>query len=217
MPPATVTSGDPAITACILAGGRAMRLGGVDKGLVRLAGRPLIEHCIVRLRAHVGAIVINANRNLEVYGSYGFTTCTDLVGDFAGPLAGIASSLRVATSPYIVTVACDTPFFPPDLVQRLIEPVRERGYALSVARSCGRIQPVFTCIPTGLVNSLESYLRAGGRRVEPWLRLHQLAEVDFGQNADAFLNINTLHELESAQSSHPQLDDEPATSGADRS
>lgn len=182
------------ITGVVLAGGRARRLGGVDKGLVRLHRRPLIEYVIDVLRPQVGSLLISANRNFDIYSSYGFPVIADVLGDHDGPLAGMLSAMRHADTPYIVTLPCDVPLPPRDLVERLALAMRRTQRAACIASCAGRAQPVFALLRRTLADSLREYLAAGERRAEQWMRRQQAAIVDFPEHG-AFVNINTPGDL----------------------
>ena len=186
------------VTGCVLAGGEGRRLGGVDKGLVALAGRPLVEHCLQRLRPQVGALLISANRNLATYAAFGLPVFDDARADHAGPLAGCLGALRRATTRHVVTAACDSPFLPRDLVARLLDALTTAGAEIAVVSTNGRLQPVFALYAVSVADSLADYLDGGGRKVDTWLRRHALVEVDFSDAAGAFMNINTPEELASA-------------------
>jgi molybdenum cofactor guanylyltransferase len=184
------------VTAVILAGGRATRMGGEDKGLIPLAGRPLVAYVIDALCAQVGAILINANRNQEQYAQYGYPVIADEIQGYCGPLAGIASGMHAAATKYLVTAPCDSPFLPPDLVQRLANGmIRERGAEICVAHDGSRIQPVFSLMTCALLPALRAYLDTGGRKVDAWYVARSTVEVDFSDAPDTFLNLNTMDEL----------------------
>jgi molybdopterin-guanine dinucleotide biosynthesis protein A len=182
------------ITGAILAGGRGSRLGGVDKGLVRLHGRPLIEYAIDALRPQVGALLISANRNRDVYASYRVPVIADAMGDYDGPLAGMLSTMRRADTSYIVTVPCDVPTPPANLVERLITAMTMMRREACIASCEGQAQPVFALMRCTLADCLQEYLVAGGRGVENWMRQQQAAIADFPDRA-VFVNINTPEEL----------------------
>lgn len=213
----TVSQAIPAyaITGVILAGGLARRMGGVDKGLQRFRGHTLIEHTCHRLRPQVGAMGINANRFLDVHAAQGLPIWPDAHADFSGPLAGFLAGLTQCTTPYLLTVPCDTPFFPLDLAHRLGNGViqAQADLAMAVApetdaqgASTLRTQPVFCLLKTELRDSLARFLREGGRKIDAWTALHRTCTVSFnapGDDPHAFLNINTLeqlHRLESTRS-----------------
>ncbi|MGH8592484.1 MAG: molybdenum cofactor guanylyltransferase MobA [Gammaproteobacteria bacterium] len=182
------------ISAVILAGGRATRMGGEDKGLIHLAGRPLVAYVIDALRPQVGAILINANRNQDQYAQFGYPVIADEIQGYCGPLAGIASGMQAAGTDYIVTSPCDSPFLPPDLVKRLANRMPEIG-EICVAHDGSRIQPVFSLLSCALLPALRTYLDTGGRKVDTWYATRSTLEVDFSDLPDTFLNLNTMHEL----------------------
>ncbi|MBI3571705.1 MAG: molybdenum cofactor guanylyltransferase [Gammaproteobacteria bacterium] len=182
------------ITGVILAGGRGSRLGGVDKGLVRLHGRPLIEHVIDALRPQAGKLMISANRNQDVYASYGFPVIADVMGDYDGPLAGMLSAMRCADTSYVFTVPCDVPVPPANLVERLVTTMTMMRRELCIASCAGQVQPVFALMSRALADRLQEYLVAGERGVENWMRRQQAALADFPDH-DAFTNINTPEDL----------------------
>lgn len=183
------------ITGVILAGGRGSRLGGVDKGLVCLHGRPLIEHAIDALRPQVGGLLISANRNRDVYAAYGVPVIADVMGDYDGPLAGMLSAMRAAGTTYMVVIPCDAPSLPPDLVERLTGALTEAQAEASIVFCHGRMQPVFALMRSDVDDRLEQYLTAGGRGAGEWMHQLGAVSVDFSDRADAFDNINTPEEL----------------------
>ena len=199
-----------AITAVILAGGRGARMGGVDKGLQNFNGVPLALHTLMRLSPQVGDVMINANRNLAAYESFGVPVWPDVtsMGDYAGPLAGFMTGLERCETPYLLTVPCDTPLFPHDLVTRLADALEEHCADFAVA--CApeedgqlRPQPVFCLMGTHLLESLVSFTHSGGRKIDAWTAQHKVVHVPFnlpGDDVKAFVNANTtaeLHQLES--------------------
>ncbi len=195
------------ITAGVLAGGRGRRLGGTDKGLIELAGRPLVAHIVTRLTPQVGPILVNANRNLEAYRALGYPVVRDADPDFQGPLAGMAALLAQATTPWLVVVPCDGPFLPPDLVERLWA-ARLRSHAeLAVVHDGIRMQPVHCLLPRKLLPDLRDFLQAGGRKIDRWYALHTVATADFSDRAGDFFNINTPSDRERAER---RLEDEQA-------
>lgn len=188
------------ITAVILAGGRATRMGGIDKGLVSLAGRPMVEHIIERLRPQVSAMIINANRSHAEYERYGLPLIADRIDDYAGPLAGMASALQAATTPWIVTVPCDSPLVPPDLVARLWTALQKERAELAVAFAHERMQPVFALLPVNLLSSLNAFLDRGERKIDRWYAGHRTALAHFDDRPEAFLNVNTPAERDALES-----------------
>ena len=189
----TIHSG--AITGIVLAGGQGRRMGGVDKGLVELDGKPLVAHALARLAPQVGAILINANQNVERYAAFGLPVVQDAVGGFAGPLAGLHAGLTVATTTHVVTVPCDSPFLPHDLVSRLAAALAKEDAQLAVARTFDQPHPVFALVRRDVLPHLAAFLAAGGRKIDAWYATLATVEVAFDDEADAFRNINTPAEL----------------------
>ena len=189
------------ITGVILAGGLGRRMGGVDKGLQLLAGRPLVSHVAERLAPQVDQLLINANRSQAEYAALGFPLIADEIPDFAGPLAGLHAALKASSTPLVATAPCDSPYLPADLVRRLHAALLASGAPLAIARADGRLHPVFCLCRTALCTSLESYLLDGGRRVAQWCAEMGAVEVDFDDQAAAFGNFNTLQDL--AENSRP--------------
>ena len=194
---------DPAqITGLILAGGRGSRMGGVDKGLQNHQGVPLAMHALMRLGSQVGQVMINANRNLGAYESMGAPVWPDALPDFAGPLAGFLAGLERCETTYLVTVPCDSPNFPNDLVQRLgtalVENDAEIAIASTLEDGVQRSQPVFCLMKAELMESLVRFTAQGKRKIDQWTALHRCVEVRF-DDAAAFANANTLAELQQLQ------------------
>jgi molybdopterin-guanine dinucleotide biosynthesis protein A len=191
------------ITGLILAGGRGNRMGGVDKGLQNFRGLPLALQTLMRLGPQVGEVMINANRNLSAYEALGAPVWPDVIGDFAGPLAGFLTGLERCETRYLVTVPCDTPLFPADLVTRLAGAMEadDADIAMAAAReedSQVRTQPVFCLLKHELMESLVAFTHGGGRKIDAWTAQHKTVIVTFDQPGDdprAFFNANTLAEL----------------------
>ena len=202
-----------AITGVILAGGRGSRMGGVDKGLQNFNGVPLALHTLMRLAPQVGQIMINANRNLSAYESFGVPVWPDAtgLGDYAGPLAGFITGLERCETPYLLTVPCDTPLFPADLVDRMAEAMARENADFAVAAACEedgqlRPQPVFCLMNVDMLESLAGFTQAGGRKIDAWTAQHKTVIVPFdqpGDTAHAFFNANTLAELHQLESKQP--------------
>jgi molybdopterin-guanine dinucleotide biosynthesis protein A len=188
------------ITGLILAGGRGSRMGGVDKGLQLFQGTPLAQHAFTRLAPQVGLVMVNANRNLEVYRTMGMEVYRDEVPDFAGPLAGVLAGLSHCTTPYLVTVPCDTPYFPRDLVERLAGGTNDTGIVTAYTREGDQIspQPVFCLMKASLRDNLRAFINRGQRKTGLWARELGGAQVIF-DDAVAFTNFNTLTELTGAE------------------
>ena len=185
-----------AVSGLVLAGGLGRRMGGVDKGLQLLRGKPMVSWVIARLAPQVGEVVINANQNLETYRAFGHRVVRDEIGGFAGPLAGLHAGLKAASHPLVVTVPCDSPFLPPDLVSRLENSLGNND--LAVAKTGDQPHPVFALVRKGVVQSLEAFLASGGRKIDAWYASLKVVEVSFDDEAEAFRNINTVEELKGA-------------------
>ena len=186
------------ITGLILAGGRGSRMGGVDKGLQTHLGLPLAMQALLRLQPQVGALMINANRNLAAYESMGVPVWPDALADYPGPLAGFLAGLERCETAYLVTVPCDTPNFPTDLVERLAAALvaEDAEIAMAATREDGQlqVQPVFCLMAATLMESLVAFTQGGQRKIDRWTGQHRCATVVF-DDADAFFNANTLDEL----------------------
>ncbi len=197
------------ITGVVLAGGRGARMGGADKGLQNFNGVPLALHALRRLRPQVGRTLVNANRNLAAYESFGAPVWPDGLAGHAGPLAGFLAGLEHCETRYLVTAPCDTPLFPPDLVARLAQGLQAEGAELAMAAAREedgqlRAQPVFCLMPVGLRESLVEFTQTGGRKVGAWNARHKTVLVPFDQPGDdmrAFFNANTLAELHALERS----------------
>ena len=191
------------ITGIVLAGGRGSRMGGVDKGLQNFNGTPLALHTLMRLAPQVGQVMINANRNLAAYESFGAPVWPDGLADYAGPLAGFLTGLERCETPCLVTVPCDTPLFPPDLVTRLAQALDDQQADMAMAAAPEedgqlRAQPVFCLMRVELLESLVRFTHGGGRKIDAWTAQHKTVLVPFDQAGDearAFFNANTLAEL----------------------
>lgn len=191
------------ITGLILAGGRAQRMGGIDKGLVSFMGKPLIEHAIARLIPQVEFILINANRNQDHYAQYGHAVIADQHPDFAGPLAGFAAGLEHCNTEYLLSVPCDSPVFPLNLSERMLEEMISTQSDLVYASSIdptGTIwtQPVFCLMRRSVQQSLQEFLDQGGRKIDRWFESLHSSTVVFADDA-AFANTNTPEELQALE------------------
>lgn len=185
------------VTAVILAGGRARRMGGTDKGLIELNHRPLIDYALAALQGQVEALLINANRNHRDYARSGYPVIADRRVGFNGPLAGMASALAEMHTRYLVTVPCDCPALPKDLVPRLLQARAQNDAELAVAHDGIRLQPVFALLDRALLPSLERFLEDGGHKIDQWYAQHRFAIADFSDQAHAFSNVNTPEDLQS--------------------
>lgn len=187
------------ITGVILAGGLARRMGGIDKGLVQFAGKPMVAHVIDRLKPQVDDILINANREIEQYAALGHAVISDEIVGFAGPLAGLHKGMSAASQPFVLTVPCDSPFLPTDLAERLMADLLANEADIAVAKTGTQAQPVFCLCKTSLKNHLESFLQSGGRKIDTWYGTLNVIEVAFDDKPEAFANINTIEELQSLE------------------
>ena len=185
------------ITGVILAGGQGRRMGGVDKGLKLLRGRPMVAWVLERFAPQVDEVLINANQNLDLYGRFGCRVIPDQIGGFAGPLAGLQRGLTEAAHPLVATAPCDSPFLPSDLVPRLHAALEREGAQLAVARTFDQPHPVFCLCRRDLLPHLTGFLESGGRKIDTWYASLKVTEVAFDDQAEAFRNINTPEELAS--------------------
>ena len=188
---------DPAdLTGLILAGGRALRMGGADKGLQPWHGQALALHVLRQLQPQVGPLLINANRHLPHYRAWGAPVVSDdadLV--FAGPLAGMLAGLESSSTAYLLSVPCDAPRLPGDLARRLGHGLLAQGARMAMPRVGGRLQPVFCLMEAGLRDDLRAFLQAGERKVALWAARHRLAVVEFDDPL-VFENFNTPDDLQ---------------------
>jgi len=192
------------LTGLILAGGRAERMGGRDKGLLLLHGQPLVSYAIRLLRPQVGELLISANRHLAEYQAFGWPVVSDSIGEFYGPLAGMLAALEVAAKPYVLSVPCDSPLLPADYARRMGTALLDASAEISVAWDGRRLQPVFALLRTELRDSLRDYLAAGERKIDRWFAQHRLARADFADTPELFRNINTPEELAAMERDLPQ-------------
>ena len=185
----------PEITGVVLAGGQGSRMGGVDKGLQPFRGKPMVAHVIERLAPQVDEVLVNANRNTGAYAAFGHRVIADEVEGFAGPLAGFERGLAHATKKLVMTVPCDSPFLPLDLVDRMRAALQAKNAQLAVARTGDQAHPVFSLMRRDVHASLRDFLASGQRKIDKWYSALAVVEVPFDDVADAFLNINTREEL----------------------
>ncbi len=196
-----VLIGQADVTGIVLAGGMGRRMGGVDKGLVELGGKPMVAHVLARLAPQVGSVLINANQNPDRYAMFGHPVVADAVGGFAGPLAGLHAGMTEATTPFVVTVPCDSPFLPTDLVARLGIAIVRDDAQLAVAKTLDQPHPVFALVRRDVLPHLASFLHGGGRKIDAWYATLRIVEVPFDDQEAAFRNINTAAELAAAAAS----------------
>jgi molybdenum cofactor guanylyltransferase len=187
------------VTGIILAGGRATRMNGVDKGMVLLQQKPLIAHVIARLQPQVDEIIINANREIATYEAFGLPVLKDesdeFIGTYIGPLAGFSLGLQHAKHDYVLTVPCDSPLLSLDLVERLYNGLAASRMDIACAGSDGNTHPVFCLMKKSVLPSLQAYIKSGERKVSTWQKSLKYVEVDFSDNSEAFTNLNTFEDL----------------------
>lgn len=181
----------PDITAVILAGGMGRRMQGKDKGLIELNGKLLIQHVISAIAPQVGQLVINANRNLQQYANLGYPVISDSLDDYQGPLAGFLVTMNSIGTPYLISVPCDGPLLPNDLVERLVTGRKRANADIAVVHDGQRLQPVYALMPTRLKQDLVAFLESGERKIDLWFARHKVVQVDFSDNPEAFINVNT--------------------------
>jgi molybdopterin-guanine dinucleotide biosynthesis protein A len=194
------------ITGVILAGGRGSRMGGVDKGLRLLRGKPMVAWVIERFAPQVDEVLINANQNHETYARFGYRVIADAIAGFAGPLAGLQRGLAEAAHPLVATAPCDSPFVPLDLVARLRSALEHARADLAVAKTGEQPHPVFCLCRRTALPGLSAFLAAGGRKIDAWYSSLQVVEVGFEDQEDAFANINTDQELDLFERRPPPVD-----------
>jgi molybdopterin-guanine dinucleotide biosynthesis protein A len=194
------------ITGLILAGGRAQRMGGIDKGLIPFHNKPLIESAIERLKPQVASILINANRNITKYAHYGYPVIMDETPDFSGPLAGFSIGLKHCQTPYLLTSPCDSPLLPTDLAEKMVTELELNNldlvYASSLEDGKAWAQPVFCLMRSNLRDSLTNFLNKGDLKIDRWFKELHSGTVIF-ENALAFANVNTPEELEALEKVSP--------------
>jgi len=178
------------VTGLVLAGGLGRRMGGLDKGLVPLAGRPMVEHVLAVLRPQVREVWINANRNQDRYGAYGHPVIEDSVAGFLGPLAGVLSALQRLETGFLLTVPCDAPLLAPDLASRLYDACVSTDADLAVASDGTRQHPVFLLLRADLTPTLAGYLDGGGRKIDTWFAQVRTVDVSFADQPETFVNVN---------------------------
>ncbi|MGA0004610.1 MAG: molybdenum cofactor guanylyltransferase MobA [Burkholderiaceae bacterium] len=187
------------VTGLILSGGRGSRMGGVDKGLERFNGEPMAARAMMRLMPQVEEVVINANRNIGTYDSFGVTVLMDALEDFQGPLAGMLAGLSYVETTYLQAVPCDVPNFPTDLVSKLLNALKDANASVAMPVTQGpdgrrQVHPVFLLMRADVHDSLLNFLTSGGRKIDRWTDSLGAVEVEFPQDSD-FFNVNTLEDL----------------------
>lgn len=183
------------ISAVILAGGKARRMEGRDKGLQPWQGVPLVQHCLQRLQPQVAEIAINANRHLTDYENFGVPVFSDELADFQGPLSGMLTALKRASSDFVLFVPCDCPRLPLNLLEKLKSVVENQSVLLAYAQDSEREHPTFCLMSPQLTEKLAAYLARGERKIRCFMAENQAAVVDFCGQEDDFRNMNTLADL----------------------
>lgn len=183
------------LTLLILAGGQASRMGGRDKGLLDCAGRPLIEHVLIKARPLADSILISANRNLERYTAYGYSVLSDHRSEYVGPLAGIERGLEVCDTEYLWVLPCDAPAFSGELLTRLMRACATAGIPAAVPYDGNYQQATFVLLRAETLDSLRAYLASGQRKVQHWLATLPAVPVDCSDHPEWFVNINTPADL----------------------
>jgi len=189
-----------AVAGLVLAGGRARRMGGEDKGLLPVAGRAMVQWVSEALARQCDRVLINANRNAARYAELtGLPVIADRVEGFAGPLAGMAAGLAACDAPLLACAPCDSPLVAPDLVARLRRALEEQDAELAVAHDGERMQPVFVLLRSELRASMQRFLERGGRKIDAWYEEHRMALAPFPDAAGMFLNVNTPEQREALE------------------
>ncbi|MGR3983954.1 MAG: molybdenum cofactor guanylyltransferase [Gammaproteobacteria bacterium] len=182
------------LSAVVLAGGRAMRMGGIDKGLRDFRGRPLVARICAEIAPQVAEVLINANSNHAAYRAFGCAVIADQLRGRLGPLAGMHAALLAAAHPWLLTLPCDSAFVRPDYAARMLAAARAQNTQLAVAHDGARMQPVFSLLHRDLAAGLGEFLRAGGRKIDKWHAGHACAAADFAGELRMFINANTPQE-----------------------
>jgi len=182
------------IGAVVLAGGLARRMGGIDKGLVEIKGKSMVQYTLDVLEPMVDAVVVNANRNMEVYRTLGPKVVPDVLADHQGPLAGLSAGLAALGTDYIVMCPCDSPFLESELIAKLINHCVNECADIAVAHDGQRLQPVFCVVHSRVQTSLDNFLNSGERKIDRWFDCHTVVQVEASQFSSSFRNINTEEE-----------------------
>ena len=183
------------VMGVILAGGLARRMNNQDKGLINYNGKPLVTYAINALSAITKHILINANRNKETYLSFGFPVIADQTDSFDGPLAGILTAMINTDANILIIVPCDSPLIKDKHLQKLLTALTKNNADIAVAFDGTHLHPVFLALKISLKNSLQEYLDSGQRKVLNWIEQQNMVKVDFQDEPEIFININTLTEL----------------------
>ncbi len=185
------------ITAVILSGGQATRMGGQDKGLILFKNKPLISYVANIINENVNSILVSANKNLDLYQKFGTVIRDDLSG-FQGPLAGVSKAMHVANTPYLLVLPCDGPFVNSLLVERLVQSMQQHEVNICVASNGNKIHPTYSLINIALKDNLDKFLQSGERKFGLWLKNNNALKVDFSDQADIFINLNSPQDFANA-------------------
>jgi len=188
------------VTGVILAGGLARRMNMQDKGLIKYKNKPMVSYAVEAMLKVATTVLINANRNKNDYMLFGCEVIADQTDTFDGPLAGVLSAMNHVETENMLVMPCDSPLIKSEHLEKLLSALTtDEQIDIAVAFDGKRMHPVFLALKTSLKNSLKIYLQQGNRKIDLWLEQHQLIKVDFSQNSEIFLNINTLSELEALE------------------
>ncbi|WP_252008140.1 molybdenum cofactor guanylyltransferase MobA [Ferrimonas sp. SCSIO 43195] len=185
---------DQRITLAVLAGGRARRMDGEDKGLITVAGKPMVSHVLDRFADDAAQVQIIANRNQDRYRQLGYPVHADDLEGFQGPMAGMRTALAHCTTPYLMVLPCDVPMAPRDLVHKLLEQLQATDAEIAVACDDEREHSVILLMKANLTDSIDAFLANGDRKILLWYNQHRVTKVTFAGQAQAFANINTAEQ-----------------------
>ena len=183
------------LTVVVLAGGKGSRLQGQDKGLIAWQGRPFIEHVLDTIESVTSNIIVSANRHLDRYQQYGYPVITDDIEGYAGPLAGMLSALKLAQTPYVLTLPCDAPLLEQDIIGAFCNTHSQEQQLLYVAETEEGLQPVYAMIHNSLVDNMQSFLDQGNRKTRDWMLANDACKVKFERHGNSFINVNTTDDL----------------------
>ena len=181
------------LTALILAGGKSSRMKGIDKGLMQINNKYVIQHLYSLAQNFCAHVLINANKNLESYDGFGYKVCMDSISGYLGPLAGMYTGLKESSTEYLITLPCDGPFINESYIKKMI--LLESDSDINVAFDGKRLQPVYCLINKSLLGNLERFLQSGERKIDKWFELCSVNYIDFSNNKDLFININNEEDL----------------------
>ncbi|MGM0592914.1 MAG: molybdenum cofactor guanylyltransferase MobA [Pseudomonadota bacterium] len=187
------------VTVVLLAGGAGRRMGGQDKGLLPFRGTSLIAHVLQVLKPQVEQVLINANRNHQHYRELGLPLVSDTLSGGLGPLAGLLSGLEHSDSEYVLSIPCDTPYLPGDLVERMLHTLLQHDAQACTVDDGRRLHPVIMLVRSDAEAPLRDYLQQGGRKVHDWFYSVPHCCADFSDQPEAFTNLNTPAQLNEAQ------------------